>query len=197
LFEPLQKLSSFLLSFFMTNIITISSHIWCIRLVVLFRNFATLNLPLSQLFKCKLSSILEILEMISTCDIEIGTETKTTTFCGSSLWALRLTTCAYFTLSRSIHFSNWKHHSICGVASCNFVFLKLGLGKLFMLDYLIMFPLALEYPTYLPPCLASRLWHLHSCTPRHTPIFPQGFWWRGGYEDHYNMDNRIVWIVEK
>ncbi len=36
-------------SFSMSITIIISSHIWCINLVILFENFATLNLPLSQL----------------------------------------------------------------------------------------------------------------------------------------------------
>ncbi len=55
------KVVAILLSFLMTIIITISSHIWCISLDVLFGNFATLNLPFSQRSECKLSSIFEIL----------------------------------------------------------------------------------------------------------------------------------------
>jgi hypothetical protein len=49
-----------LLLFSMTITVTISSHIWCTSFDVLFRNFATLNYPLSQLSRCKLSSIFKI-----------------------------------------------------------------------------------------------------------------------------------------
>jgi hypothetical protein len=56
----------------MTIIITILSHIWCSSLVVLFKNFATLNLHLSQLFRCKLLSIFQNAQTISACDIKNG-----------------------------------------------------------------------------------------------------------------------------
>jgi ABC-type nitrate/sulfonate/bicarbonate transport system permease component len=74
-----------LLSFWMAITITILSYIWCTSLAILLGNFITLNLPLSQLFGCKLSTIFEISQTIPTCDVENGIERKTTTFYKSSL----------------------------------------------------------------------------------------------------------------
>ncbi len=66
------KVVTILLSLSMILIVTILSYIWCISLVVLFRNFVTLNLLLSQLFGCKLLSIFQNAQMIPICDIENG-----------------------------------------------------------------------------------------------------------------------------
>ncbi len=74
-----------LLSFLITIIVTILSHIWCISLAILFGIFVTLNFPFLQLFKCKLLSTFEISRMIPTCDVENGTKWMTTTFYKSSL----------------------------------------------------------------------------------------------------------------
>ncbi len=52
----------------------------------------------------------------------------------------------------------------------------------------VAFPLSAQYPTYLPPCRRTKCRHSHSCSYCHTPVSPQGFWWRGKCEDHYNID---------
>ncbi len=127
----------------------------------------------SKLLKCKLSSIFEIAHIIPTCDIVNETKRKTTTCYRSSLQALRFTTCMYLTLSRSFHFSNWKHHSICGVSIFNFL-----------------------YPICPHLCLTSKCCHLHSRNPHCTPISPQGFCYTCEYEDHCYMDERIVKTIK-
>jgi hypothetical protein len=135
-------------------------------------NFATLNLPLSKLLRCKLSSIFEIMHTIPTCHVENGLKERLP-----------------FTADHPCRPWGSQHACISHYQGISIFWIK-------NTTQFVGFPSLTLYPTCPHFCLASKCWHLHFHNPHHTLIFPQGFW-TGEYENHFYMDEKIVKIVKK